>query len=70
MAVPRYEWVECEPCKLKEGVAVPGAVKNAGEPMPLEVKRCEVLPTPPKKRTARIQVGGRRLMEGSRIAIP
>jgi hypothetical protein len=27
--------------------------------MPLEVKRCEVLPTPPKKRTARIQVGGK-----------
>lgn len=34
-----------------------GAVKNVGELLPFEVKRCEVLPTPPLKRTARMGGG-------------
>lgn len=69
MTAPRYKWVKCKPFKSKEGVAVSGAVKNTGEPMPLEVKRCEVLPTHLLKHTARMRVGGGETPHG-RIAAP
>lgn len=61
MVVPRYEWVEYESYKLKEGVALSSAVnptKNVIGLISLEVKRCEALPTPPK-RMERISVEGK-----------
>lgn len=38
---------------------MPGAVNNANESLPFEVKRCEVLPSPAMKCLTRIRDGGK-----------